>query len=412
MPGGCTSSPCRPIRRRSRPSSSAPSSAGACPWCWPKSRRPAARCRRTWWTSFARRWRAATPPRASCGCGATGAGSTVWSRCPATAAPSGRARPRPRCGGRRMAQGAANWVEGLFPEVPVRQWVLSLPMDQRLALAWRPKLVSAALAILIEHVGAYYRRRVGGHPGSVTVIQRFGSTLNLNVHFHVLFADGSWSTAADGGLQFRSTSPPTLTDVSAVVEAVASDLALLIPAGHAEEQEPDDAQQVLELASLMNRAAFGPSWSQGASRKRGERRPRRHGAGLEASSGWTSLHAGVRVAAKDRDGLEKICRYVLGPVGRTCGGAVPAVLAAGRPRVAEAAARVGRRDGGGGVQRVRVRGATGRAGAAEGAALDPIPWGLRAGVEAALGDRARASSSRGRARGVRGPPAAALDRMG
>ena len=31
MPGGCTSSPCRPIRRRSRPSSSAPSSAGACP---------------------------------------------------------------------------------------------------------------------------------------------------------------------------------------------------------------------------------------------------------------------------------------------------------------------------------------------------------------------------------------------
>ena len=212
-----------------------------------------------------------------------------------------------------MAQGAANWVEGLFPEVPVRQWVLSLPMDQRLALAWRPKLVSAALAILIEHVSAYYRRRVGGHPGSVTVIQRFGSTLNLNVHFHVLFADGSWSADPDGAVQFRSTSPPTLGDVSTVVEAVAADLARLIPARPADEQEPDDAQQVLELASLMNRSAFGPSWSQGASRKRGERRPRRHGAGLEASSGWTSLHAGVRVAAKDREGLEKICRYVLRP---------------------------------------------------------------------------------------------------
>ncbi len=212
-----------------------------------------------------------------------------------------------------MAQGAANWVEGLFPEVPVRQWVLSLPMEQRLALAWRPKLVSAALAILIEHVGAYYRRRVGGHPGSVTVIQRFGSTLNLNVHFHVLFADGSWSADADGAVQFRSTSPPTLGDVSTVVEAVAADLARLIPARPADEQEPDDAQQVLELASLMNRSAFGPSWSPGASRKRGERRPRRHGAGLEASEGWTSLHAGVRVSAKDRDGLEKICRYVLRP---------------------------------------------------------------------------------------------------
>ena len=98
-----------------------------------------------------------------------------------------------------------------------------------------------------------------------------------------------------------------------MVEAVAADLARLIPARPADEQEPDDAQQVLELASLMNRSAFGPSWSQGASRKRGGRRPRRHGAGLEASAGWTSLHAGVRVAAKDRDGLEKICRYVLRP---------------------------------------------------------------------------------------------------
>ena len=147
----------------------------------------------------------------------------------------------------------------------------------------------------------------------MTAIQRFGSTLNLNVHFHVLFADGSWSADPDGAVQFRSTSPPTLGDVSTVVEAVAADLARLIPARAADELEPDDAQQVLELASLMNRSAFGPSWSQGASRKRGERRPRRHGAGLEASEGWTSLHAGVRVAAKDREGLEKICRYVLRP---------------------------------------------------------------------------------------------------
>jgi len=37
---------------------------------------------------------------------------------------------RPRCGGRRMAQGAANLVDDLLPRVPVRQWVLSMPMRE------------------------------------------------------------------------------------------------------------------------------------------------------------------------------------------------------------------------------------------------------------------------------------------
>ena len=96
-------------------------------------------------------------------------------------------------------------------------------------------------------------------------------------HLHLLFANGGWSADADDAVQFRSTSPPTLGDVSTVVAAVAADLARLVPAGPADEQEPDDAQQVLERASWMNRSAFGPSWSSGASRKRGERRPRRHG---------------------------------------------------------------------------------------------------------------------------------------
>ena len=33
----------------------------------------------------------------------------------------------PSCGGRRMAERAAHLVDHVFPEVPVRQWVLSLP---------------------------------------------------------------------------------------------------------------------------------------------------------------------------------------------------------------------------------------------------------------------------------------------
>ena len=39
------------------------------------------------------------------------------------------------CGARRMAQTAAHLVDHVIPHVPVRQWVLSLPIPLRLLLA-------------------------------------------------------------------------------------------------------------------------------------------------------------------------------------------------------------------------------------------------------------------------------------
>jgi hypothetical protein len=40
----------------------------------------------------------------------------------------------PSCGARRMSQSAANLVEHVIPQVPVRQWVLSLSIPLRLLL--------------------------------------------------------------------------------------------------------------------------------------------------------------------------------------------------------------------------------------------------------------------------------------
>jgi hypothetical protein len=34
--------------------------------------------------------------------------------------------------------------------------------------------------------------------GAVTLIQRFGSALNLNIHFHMLFLDGVYLSAQGG----------------------------------------------------------------------------------------------------------------------------------------------------------------------------------------------------------------------
>jgi hypothetical protein len=44
----------------------------------------------------------------------------------------------------------------------------------------------------------------------VTVIQRFGGGLNLNVHYHTLLFDGVFFTnRANGALDFRPLPPPT-----------------------------------------------------------------------------------------------------------------------------------------------------------------------------------------------------------
>ena len=106
--------------------------------------------------------------------------------------------------GRRMVDTAARLTDEILPAVPVRQWVLSMPFEIRYRLAWDGKLVSAVLAVFLRVVYGWYRRQAnkqghaGGRCGSVTFVQRFGSALNCNPHFHVLMPDGVYVTSADG----------------------------------------------------------------------------------------------------------------------------------------------------------------------------------------------------------------------
>jgi hypothetical protein len=55
----------------------------------------------------------------------------------------------PSCGGRHMADTAAHLVDRVFPRVPVRQWVLSLPFTLRYRLAYDARLVGDVLNIFV-----------------------------------------------------------------------------------------------------------------------------------------------------------------------------------------------------------------------------------------------------------------------
>ncbi len=111
----------------------------------------------------------------------------------------------PSCGGRRMADTAAHRIDRVLPDVPVRQWVLSLPFALRYRLAYDAPLVRDVLAIFVHSVFTSLRRRarkqwatLRGQGGAVTFIQRFGDALNLNVHFHSLVLEGVYARSAGG----------------------------------------------------------------------------------------------------------------------------------------------------------------------------------------------------------------------
>mgnify|MGYP003343355586 CR=1 FL=1 len=58
--------------------------------------------------------------------------------------------------------------------------------------------------------------------GAVTLIQRFGGALNLNVHLHMLFVDGVYIEGRDGSLErFRWVRAPTRDELTRLSHTIA-----------------------------------------------------------------------------------------------------------------------------------------------------------------------------------------------
>ena len=172
----------------------------------------------------------------------------------------------PSCGGRRMAEQAAHLVDTVLPTVPVRQWVLTVPHRLRYRLAFDHALCRAVLGVFIRTVLGWYRRRgrragiPEGQSGTVTVVQRFGSGLELNVHCHTLGLDGVFAPGADGTLRFHRLPPPTDADVARLVATIARRVErLLVRRGLVDDADALDplAAESLALAGLASAAVQG-----------------------------------------------------------------------------------------------------------------------------------------------------------
>ena len=105
----------------------------------------------------------------------------------------------PQCNTRRMEETAADLCDHVFPRLPVRQWVLSVPKRLRyfmqrdgavLNMVLRIFLQFFAQSLLNHSLGAVSVDKAAPHIGAVAFIHRFGSILNGHVHFHVCVVDG------------------------------------------------------------------------------------------------------------------------------------------------------------------------------------------------------------------------------
>lgn len=112
----------------------------------------------------------------------------------------------------------------VLPRLPIRQWVLSFPFQLRFLLASQPEVMSEVLGIVYRAIETHLIQQAGciraeARTGAVTLIQRFGSALNLNIHFNILLLDGVYVIGRES-LVFRPVSPPRPKVLESLVQMI------------------------------------------------------------------------------------------------------------------------------------------------------------------------------------------------
>ena len=167
--------------------------------------------------------------------------------------------------------------DAVLPDVPFRQWVVTVPVWLRFVILPRRELVSPVLSILLRVIFGHLRRKgrelgvKDGKGAAVTVEQRAGDGARLHWHLHLIVADGVFHRDEGddtGPLAFQRVSGPTKEELAALLVLFKKRvLRLLRRRGFApDEAEPEaladgDSGSLLfgwQAAGLQDRVALGP----------------------------------------------------------------------------------------------------------------------------------------------------------
>jgi hypothetical protein len=89
-----------------------------------------------------------------------------------------------------------------------------------------PQVFSPLICVIAQFASHLIQKagftRKTARTGAVTLIQRFGSALNLNLHFHMLFLDGVYVVGANGEVEwFRWVRVPTTAELTELTHTIA-----------------------------------------------------------------------------------------------------------------------------------------------------------------------------------------------
>ena len=161
--------------------------------------------------------------------------------------------------------------------------------------------------------------------GAVTLIQRFGSALNANIHFHMLFLDGVYVEERER-LRFRRVKAPERAELEALVQSLSERVGRHLERQGLLERDAENGYLALEPqgedalapvlgSSITYRIALGPHQGRKAFTLRTlapERWAEESSARVAEAAGF-SLHAGVLAEAGEREKRERLCRYIARP---------------------------------------------------------------------------------------------------
>lgn len=127
----------------------------------------------------------------------------------------------PSCNTRRMVETAAHLTDHVFPRVPARQWVLSVPKRVRYLFRHESDTVGAVPRIFMRALETTLRQASPGAPatarfGAAAFVHHFGSSLNPHIHFHCIVTDGVFSEGPAGEVRFHESTLLEPADILAV----------------------------------------------------------------------------------------------------------------------------------------------------------------------------------------------------
>ncbi len=187
------------------------------------------------------------------------------------------------------------------------------------------QIIHRALStFVLKHAGL---TRNQAQTGAVTLIQRFGSAANLNIHFHCLMLDGGYRLT-DGVPVFQSVPAPTAEQLQALLTRIITRLLKVLTRQGALIEEDtgipyladpdgDPALAPLHAAACTYRIALGPragqkvlTWKEPSVRLASPEAPPPQGC---VSAQGFSLHADTRYGPHQRPTLERLCRDITRP---------------------------------------------------------------------------------------------------